>query len=195
VEEYAARLRAALERYDAYRREQALLVRGRFRFENHGGGPAHNVTVRVSFPDPFEVAPQQEPPPALPARPTFRARRAALAALLGHEARAPGRPQPSAARPGPGEAGNVSRPSYSRGSATVEVRVETLRPSRPADMDEEAGWVLRLPRAGEHRLEWEAAGDGLAEPARGELRLEVVDLLDDTPIRSVRELLEDGRRL
>jgi hypothetical protein len=194
VEQYAAELRAALEQYDAYRQERALLVGGRFRFENDGGAPAHNVTVRVVFPDPFEVAGEPVRPPELPARPTFRARRAALAALLGHEARGPAgsRPHASPPRAGPVQAGNVSRPSYARGSATVEVRVETLRVTRPADMEEQAGWVLRLPRAGSYALLWEATGDELAEPVRGELRLVVVDLLDDTPIRSIGELVAEA---
>jgi hypothetical protein len=55
--------------------------------------------------------------------------------------------------------------------------------------------MLGPPAATSRRIgiAWEVLGDELAESARGELRLEVVDLFDFTPIRSVKELLcEDG---
>jgi hypothetical protein len=194
VAAYTESMREALERYEAYRQERASLVGGRFRLENQGRRSAHGVKVRAYFPDPFEAVGRPLERPGLPPRPTFHGRRAGLAALLGGDPRRAGAPETPvqeravvAARGG----GAVSRPSYRAGSALVEVRVEELRPSVPADMDEGAGWVLRLPRPGEYRIAWEACCEELAEPARGELELEVVELVDDTPIRSIKELLAE----
>jgi hypothetical protein len=194
VARYAASLRETLERYDTYRAERALLVRGRFRFENQSRRTAHNVTVRAYFPDPFEIVREALEPPALPKRPTFHAKRAGLAALVGGDSRRNTPPEASIrSREGtaPRVVGNVSRPRYRQGSAIVEVSVGRLQQSLPADMAEEDCWVLRLPRSGEYRIPWEIASDDLEEPARGELWLEVVERLDDTPIRSVKELLEE----
>jgi hypothetical protein len=83
VERYAASLHQALLEYDTYRKEHALRVRGRFRVENHGRRTVHNVIVRAYFPDAFEVVRGSLERPVLPARPTFRGRRAGLATLLG----------------------------------------------------------------------------------------------------------------
>jgi hypothetical protein len=194
VEAYAEALRDALTRHDAYRKERATLVSGRFRFENNGRRSAHNMTVSAHFPDPFEAAGHLLGPPAFPARPTFHGRRAALAALLGGEARRARTTATSTpARAAAGRlTGGVSRPTYRPGSALVEVGVDELPPSATADMHEGAGWVLRLTRPGEYRIGWEAACEELAEPARGELHLEVEDVTDDTPIRSLRELFAEA---
>jgi hypothetical protein len=194
VERYTASLGLVLEEYDTYRKERALRVRGRFRIENHGPRTAHNLTVRAYFPDAFQVVRESLERPVLPARPTFRGRRAGLAALLGGHAQPaapPDAPTPAPDAIAPHTGGNVSPPRYRLGSSTVEVSVEKLQHSVPADMEEEACWILRLPRPGEYRITWEVVGDELAESARGELRLEVVDLFDDTPIRSVKELLSE----
>jgi hypothetical protein len=195
VERYAAELREALSEYDLFRQERALLVRGRFRFENRGRRTVHNVVVRVSFPHPFAVVEEAHDRPALPRRPTFQTKRAALAALLGGDPRS----VPSEQQPPPsGQASrrlsvDVSPPRYRHGSADLEVSVERLPPSLAVDMPEEDRWVLRLPRSGEYRIPWTMVGDELEEPVRGELRLTVAELLDDTPIRSIKELLdEDG---
>jgi hypothetical protein len=113
VAAYSESLREALERYDAYRKDRASLVSGRFRFENHGPRSAHNLTVRAYFPDPFEAVRQPLGRPGLPTRPTFHGKRAALAALLGGDARRDRTSDPSvssrdaiAGRAG----GGVSRP-------------------------------------------------------------------------------------
>ncbi len=197
VEAYGESLQEALERYDAYLRERAGLVSGRFRLENRGRRSAHDVTVRVSFPGPFETAGPLLARPGLPQRPTFRSKRAALAALMGGDARRAAGSEVSITPMGgvePRARGAVSRPSYRPGSALVEVDVDALQPSSSADMDEEAAWILRLPRPGEYVIEWEAMCEELVEPVRGELRLEVVDLFDGTPIRSIKELLDaDGQ--
>ncbi len=190
VERYAANLHEALEEYDAYRKERALLVSGRFRFENGSDTAAHNVTVRAYFPDPFEVVRRAPWAPAIPRRPAFRGRRAGLTALLGGEARGSVHARESGVSRA---AGNVSRPRYLEGSAIVEVSVESLRRSAPADMADDDRWILRLPRPGEYRIRWEATSAELDDPVEGELRIEVVELLDATPICSVKELLsEDG---
>ena len=194
VERYAASLHEALEEYDAYRKERALLVSGRFRFENGSDTAAHNVTVRAYFPDPFEVVGRAPWAPAIPRRPAFRGRRAGLTALLGGEARGPaGSPGSVHARESgvSRAAGNVSRPRYLEGSAIVEVSVESLRRSLPADMADDDRWILRLPRPGEYRIRWEATSAELDDPVEGELRIEVVELLDATPICSVKELLSE----
>jgi hypothetical protein len=194
VEIYAANLREALEEYDAYRKDRAQLVSGRFRFENHGRGPARNVTVVAHFPDPFEIIREWPGRPVIPMRPLFHRDRTRLSALLG------GDPRSAVLDDGPiasrdpivsGSDGNVSQPRYREGSAIVEVGVERLQHSQPTDMDEEDCWTLRLPRPGEYRIPWEIHSDELEEPSRGELRLEVVELIDYTPIRSVKELLSE----
>jgi hypothetical protein len=196
VESYAANLREALEEYDTYRKECALLVSGRFRFENHGRGPARNVTVVAHFPDPFEIIREWPGRPVIPTRPLFYRDRTRLSALLGGDPRlavsddASASQAPIVSRSG----GNVSRPRYREGSAIVEVGVERLQHSQSTDMDEEACWTLRLPTPGEYRIPWEIHTDELEEPARGELRLEVVERIDYTPIRSVKELLSEDAR-
>jgi hypothetical protein len=196
VESYAANLREALEEYDAYRKERALLVSGRFRFENRGRGPARNVSFVARFPDPFEIISRWPAPPVIPTRPLFHRDRTRLSALLGGDPRVAVPDDASTATRDPilpRSVGNVSRPRYRRGSAIVEVGIERLQHSQPTDMDEEACWTLRLPTPGEYQIPWEIHSDELEEPARGELRLEVVELIDYTPIRSVKELLsEDG---
>ena len=196
VESYASNLRKALEEYDAYRKERALLVSGRFRFENHGRGPARNVTVMAHFPDPFEIVRDWPGPPVIPTRPLFHRDRTRLSALLGGDPRVAvsdnasiGSREPIVPR-----SGNVSSPSYREGSAIVEVGVERLQHSQPSDMDEQACWTLRLPTPGEYRIPWEIHTDELEEPARGELRLEVVELIDYTPIRSIKELLSEDAK-
>jgi hypothetical protein len=194
VESYASNLREALEKYDAYRKERALLVSGRFRFENHGRGPARNVTVVARFPDPFEIVRDWPERPVIPTRPLFHRARTRLSALLGGDPRLavsdnasiPSR-ESMVSRPG----GNVSWPSYREGSAIVEVGVERLQHSQATDMEEQACWTLRLPTPGAYRIPWEIHTDELEEPARGELRLEVVELTDYTPIRSIKELLSE----
>ncbi len=194
VESYAADLRDALEEYDAYRKERALLVSGRFRFENHGRGPARNVTVVVHFPDPFEIVRERPGRPAIPTRPLFHRDRTRLSALLGGDPRLAVPDELSMASRDPivaGSGGNVSRPRYREGSAIVEVGIERLQHSQPTDMDEGTCWTLRLPTPGEYRIPWEIHSDELEEPARGELRLEVVELIDYSPIRSVKELLSE----
>jgi hypothetical protein len=85
VESYAANLREALEEYDAYRKERALLVSGRFRLENHG--PARNVTLVAHFPDPFEIIRKRPGRPVIPTRPLFHQDRTRLSALLGGDPR------------------------------------------------------------------------------------------------------------
>jgi hypothetical protein len=194
VESYATNLREALEEYDAYRKERVLLVSGRFRFENHGRGPARNVTVVAHFPDPFEINSGRPGRPVIPTRPLFHRDRTRLSALLGGDPRLAVQDDASIASQDPSVppfAGNVSRPRYREGSAIVEVGVERLQQSQPTDMDEEASWTLRLATPGEYRIPWEIHCDELEEPARGELRLEVVELIDYTPIRSVKELLAE----
>ena len=192
VESYASNLREALEEYDAYRKERALLVSGRFRFENHGRGPARNVTVVAHFPDPFEIVRDWPGPPVIPTRPLFHRDRTRLSALLGGDPRLAVSDNASIASREPiPRSGNVSSPSYREGSAIVEVGVERLQHSQPTDMDEQACWTLRLPTPGEYRIPWEIHTDELEEPARGELRLEVVELIDYTPIRSIKELLSE----
>jgi len=193
VETYAAGLREALEQYDAHRRERALRVSGRFRVENLSRRAGHHLTVRAYFPDPFEVVRGEPDRPAIPRRPTFHGKRAGLTALLGGETRLPAESDLSLRpRPVSRGSGNVSRPVYRDGSAIVEVGVERLSHSRPADMAEEDRWILRLGRPGVYPIRWEILGDELQEPVRGELWLEVVELLDDTPIRSVKELLGEN---
>jgi hypothetical protein len=197
VESYASNLREALEEYDAYRKERALLVSGRFRFENHGRGPARNVTVVVRFPDPFEIVSDWLERPVIPARPLFHRDRTRLSALLGGDPRLPVSENASIASQEPivsRSGGNVSWPSYREGSAIVEVGVERLQHSQPTDMDEQACWTLRLPTPGAYRIPWEIHTDELEEPARGELRLEVVELIDYTPIRSIKELLSEDAK-
>ncbi len=193
VEEYADTLREALTRFDAYRTDSALLVRGRFRFENSGRRSAHNVAVKAHFPDPFEAVTERLERPPLPLRPTFRGKRTALATLLGADQRrgAPGPTIPSRDPPSAASIGGVSNPTYGPGSALVEIGVESLPSSSPVDMDDEAGWVLRLSEPGTYRIRWDATCDELAGPERGELELEVVDLFDHAPIRSIDELLAD----
>jgi hypothetical protein len=193
VESYAASLREALEEYDAYRREHALLVSGRFRFENHGRGPARNVTVVAHFPDPFEIIRELPGRPVIPTRPLFHRDRTRLSALLGGDPRLAVVDEASVASRAPivVRSGNVSQPRYREGSAIVEVGIERLQQSQRTDMDEEACWTLRLPTPGEYRIPWEIHCDELEEPARGELRLEVVEVIDYTPIRSVKELLSE----
>jgi hypothetical protein len=194
VEIYASKLRAALEQYDAYRKDRALLVSGRFRFENHGRDPARNLTFAAHFPEPFEVVKAWPEPPMIPTRPLFHRDRTRLAALLGGDPRSAASNNASIAsresrvsRSG----GNVGWPSYRDGSATVEVRIESLQHSQPTDMEEQACWTLRLPTTGAYRIAWEIHTDDLVEPARGELQLEVVELIDPTPIRSIKELLNE----
>jgi hypothetical protein len=194
VESYAANLREALEEYDAYRKERALLVSGRFRFENHGCRPARGVSFVARFPDPFESISEWPAPPVIPTRPLFHRDRTRLAAQLGGDPRLAVADDASTATRGPilPRSGNVSRPQYRQGSAIVEVGIERLQHSQPTDMDEEARWILRLPTPGEYQIPWEIHSEELEEPARGELRLEVVELIDYTPIRSVKELLSDA---
>jgi hypothetical protein len=192
VESYAVSLREALEAYDAYRKECALLVSGRFRFENRGRGPARNVTVVARFPDPFEVVREWPGRPVIPTRPQFHRDRTRLSALLGGDPRLVAPEQASIAVRAPiasRSSGNVTGPHYRDGSAIVEVGVEMLAQSQATDMDEEASWTLRLPTSGEYRIPWEIHSDELEEPTRGEFGLEVVELVDYTPIRSVKELL------
>jgi hypothetical protein len=192
VESYAANLREALEAYEAYRTERARLVNGRFRFENHGRGPARNVRVVAHFPDPFEIIREWPCRPVIPTRPQFHRDRTRLSALLGGDPRltAPEEPSIGSRAPIPARSGgNVSAPRYREGSAIVEVGVERLQHAQTTDMDEQAYWTLRLPTPGEYRIPWEIHSDELEEPARGEFRLEVVELVDYTPIRSVKELL------
>jgi hypothetical protein len=194
VARYAATLREALEAYDAYRAERALLVRGRFRFENQSRRSAYDLTVRAYFPDPFGIVRAAPVPPALPRRPTFHAKRAGLAALVGGDHRrnaAPDQVVPASERSVSRVLGNVSRPRYRQGSAVVEVGVERLQQSVPADMADEDCWVLRLPRPGAYRIPWEISGADFDEPVRGELWLEVTERLDDMPIRSVKELVAE----
>jgi hypothetical protein len=194
VERYAAKLRKALEEYEAYRREQALLVSGRFRFENHGRGPARNVKVIAHFPDPFEVVRERLEQPAIPRRPLFHRDRTRLAALMGGDPRAVTGATAVSREPIGSRAGrNVSQPHYREGSAIVEVRVELLPHSQPTDMDEDGYWALRLPAPGDYRIPWEISSDELPEPVCGELQLEVVELMDYAPIRSVKELLRELR--
>jgi hypothetical protein len=198
VEKYATSLREALVELDTYRLEQGQRISGRFRVENQSRRAANRLTVRAYFPDPFEVVRESTSPepPAIPRRPTFHGKRAGLTALLGGETRAPGSPvaahRSHASSRG---SGNVSRPVYREGSAIVEVGVESLTHSAPADMGEDDRWVLRLERPGVYPIRWEICGDDLSEPVRGELWLEVVERLDDTPIQSVKELFAEVAEL
>lgn len=192
VDRYAESLRASLLGHEAYRRERALLVAAPLRVENRGQRPARDLVVRLAFPQPFEVAPALPAPPTIPRRPTFHAKRAALSALLGG---APDGVSPE--RPGPvglhAAAVDTVRscPGDRGGSTVVEIEIGSIRPGGRADLARAERWLLRLPRPGVFRIGWEVEATDLDEPARGELVLEVVDHFDDTPIRSVKELLAE----
>jgi hypothetical protein len=195
VDGYASSLRKALEQYDAYRKERALLVNGRFRFQNRGRRPAHHVTVLARFPDPFEVVRDWPERPVIPMRPAFHRDRTRLSALMGGDPRA-GVPDSasSASRESVASDGNVASPKYRQGSTTVEVEVGRLPHSHSVDMEDWACWTLRLPTPGTYRILWELHAEELREPAHGELDLEVVELFDDAPIRSIKELLDEDAR-
>jgi hypothetical protein len=192
VENYASSLREALAQYDAYRRERALLVSGRFRFVNHGRGGTRRVTVLARFPEPFAVVSDWPDRPVIPMRPVFHRDRTRLSALMGGDPRAGGSASIPSREPAISRSDrNVAPPTYREGSATVEVRLDRLPESHLIDMEEDTAWTLRLPTPGVYRVLWEFHADELREPARGALELEVVELLDDVPIRSVKELIDE----
>ena len=191
---YASTLREALVQYDAYRRERALLVSGRFGFVNNGSGAARNVTVFARFPEPFEVVRDSLARPVIPMRPSFHRDRTRLSALMGGDPRAdvaasiPSRPATSRSDR------KVALRTYGEESPTVEVRLDRLPESGSIEMEEDACWWLRLPTPGTYRVLWELHADELQHPAHGAVELEVVDLLDDIPIRSIKELIEEEAR-
>jgi hypothetical protein len=191
---YASTLREALVQYDAFRRERALLVSGRFRFVNHGSGPARNVTVLARFPEPFEVVRDTPARPVIPMRPSFHRDRTRLSALMGGDPRAdvaasiPSRPSTSRSD------GNVAVRIYGDESPIVEVRLDRLPESGSIDTEGDACWTLRLPTPGTYRVLWELHADELQHPAHGAVELEVLDLLDDVPIHSIKELIEEEAR-
>lgn len=189
ADEYERKLRSWLRSYETYRHETDPVFPLALRFENRGRVPARGVRVVLRFPDGFEHADRDERPifDDPPARPRFARRRRKLAGL--DVSRALTMPDYSRMLRDPviPVKRNVSAPRYRKGSLIVELDIETLRHGIPEDL-ENIIW-LKIEEDGEFTIPWEMHAENLAEPAHGELGLQIVTELEEWPaITSLAEM-------
>lgn len=186
VDDYADRLRAWLAEFERWRNWDRRAIRPRFRISNSGRVPARDVRVFLRFSEVFAPAGDQPKLETPPARPRLR-RHGILDAM-------------SASKFGSGSIAafrmpvlppigrNVRGPFYGDASSPVEFDIKKLLHGVPEETEDPA--VLLTDSDGIHIVPWEIHADNMAEPATGELKLQLESTVTrQPPIASLDEVI------